>query len=304
MVPREEWSTNPYILYEQSPPIQPISFIFVIDELKVAQCCVRYLQPRSRLANTYKDGKSFQTKIGHLSLKGTRRPIYRWENGRISHAAGYTYSNGSSPIEEYRAATMFYNRGFVVAEGNASAREMRKKPYPLDRWFDLLFRHDGDVSRVDLKGDKSYLAWQASQQLVDSLGLDYHQNKNQNKQGRAGAGLGGNLAILLGLIAFSCRSGWLDSVLTNSTSGWNNYKWTSPQYDEVRGYESQQALRNTNGRELQHTPLDPPSELELSISGQNGRGIVVSIYLDDQNPSGSTTALLHELEWKMGAILK
>ena len=76
---------------------------------------------------------------------------------------------------------MFYNLGFVVAEGNASAREMRKKSYPLDRWFDLLFRHDGDVSRVDLKGDKFYLAWQAPPQLVDSLGLDYHQNQNKNK---------------------------------------------------------------------------------------------------------------------------
>jgi hypothetical protein len=152
--------------------------------------------------------------------------MYRWENGRISHAAGYTYSNGSNPLEEYRLATMFYNRGFVVAEGNASAREMRKKSYPLDRWFDLLFRHDGDVFRVDLKGGKSYLAWQAPPQVVDSLGLDYHQNKNKNKnkQGSERAGLGGNFAILLGLIAFSCRGNWLDSVLTNSTSGWNNYK--------------------------------------------------------------------------------
>jgi hypothetical protein len=45
-------------------------------------------------------------------------------------------------------------------------------------------------------------------------------------------------------------------------------------------------------------------ESELSSLGQNGRGIVIKIYLDDENPSGSTTALLHELEWKTGVILK
>ncbi|KAE9364448.1 hypothetical protein N431DRAFT_489010 [Stipitochalara longipes BDJ] len=176
----DEYSTKrlaPYIPYELSLPAQIISFIFVIDELKVAQCCASHLQPRSRLANNYKDGLGFQTKSQHFSLKGERRPIYRWENGSINHAAGYTFSNENG-LEKYREVTMFYNRGFVVAEGDASSREMRKETYPRDRWFDLLFRHDGNVSRVDLEGDKSYLARQASQQLVDSLGLGYHQNKN------------------------------------------------------------------------------------------------------------------------------
>jgi len=32
--------------------------------------------------------------------------------------------------------------------------------------------------------------------------------------------------------------------------------------------------------------------------------MAVTIYLDDENPGGSSPTVLHELEWKRGAILK
>lgn len=151
--------------------------------------------------------------------------MYRWENGVISHASEYSFSNTphAIPLKEYRAITMFYNGGFVLAEDDASKRNMRYQKYPRDRCFGLRFRHETSLSRVDLTGDESYMAKRPNTRLVKSLGLGYCQNPGYS--GNQNHGLNGNLAILLALIAFSCRCEALDKFLMSDSSGWNNYQW-------------------------------------------------------------------------------
>jgi hypothetical protein len=118
---------------------------------------------------------------------------------------------------------MFYNGGFVLAEGDASTRDMIKQKYPRNRWFGLRFRHEPSLSRPDLTGDESYMAKRPNIWLVNSLGLGNYQNSDYS--GSQNHGLIGNLAILLALIAFSCRCEALDKVLMSNSSGWNNYQW-------------------------------------------------------------------------------
>jgi hypothetical protein len=118
---------------------------------------------------------------------------------------------------------MFYNGGFVLAEGDASTRDMINQKDPRDRWFGLRFRHDPSLSRLDLTGDESYMAKRPNTRLVKSLGLGKYQNSNYS--GSQNHGLNGNLAILLALIAFSCRCEALDKVLMSKSNGWNNYQW-------------------------------------------------------------------------------
>ena len=73
---------------------------------------------------------------------------------------------------------MFYNGGFVLAEGDASTRDMINQKDPRDRWFGLRFRHDPSLSRLDLTGDDSYMAKRPNTRLVKSLGLGKYQNSN------------------------------------------------------------------------------------------------------------------------------
>jgi len=73
---------------------------------------------------------------------------------------------------------MFCNGSFVIAEGDASTRDMIKQKYPRDRWFGLRFRHEPSLSRLDLTGDESYMAKHPNKGFVNMLGLGNCQNSD------------------------------------------------------------------------------------------------------------------------------
>jgi hypothetical protein len=225
-----------YIQHSLAVPTQTISFIFAVYYLEMAPGCWRFL-PRPPPVYRKPPGLGRQTRRNNF-IHINNSAVYRWENGVISHATEYssTITPGSTPLEEYRAITMFYNRGFVLAEGDASIRDMIKQKYPRDRWFGLRFRHEKSLSRVDLTGDESYMAERPNIQLENSLGLGKYQNQHCSRG--QNHGLNGNLAVVLALIAFSCRCEALDKVFMSDRSGWNNYQWKPHKYDPA-GRKSQ-----------------------------------------------------------------
>ena len=100
---------------------------------------------------------------------------------------------------------------------------MRKQKYPRDRWFGFRFRHEPSLSRLDLTGDESYMAKQPNKGLVNIARA--WQLPEFRLFWKSEPRLNGNLAILLALIAFSCRCEALDKVLMSDSSGRNSYQW-------------------------------------------------------------------------------
>lgn len=182
----------------------------------------------------------FQTNHNNFIKSEHRGTIYRWENGQVSHATGYSWPTEPvvNPIQKYRAITMFYNGGFILADDNASTRDMRNETYPRDRWFDLRFRHEEYVTRLDLTGEETQMTCDLPPQLERSLGLGSYCKPQY--YGRQRNGLSGNLAIVLALISFSCSYDSLDEVLMASRSGWNDYGWKPHRYG--RGARTSQPL--------------------------------------------------------------
>jgi hypothetical protein len=225
-----------YFPHSLAPPEQIISFIFVVDDLQMAPGCWGFL-PQPPPVHNEPPALGLQTR-GDNFIHINKSATYRWENGVISHATEHNVTNtpDSTPLKIYRAITMFYNDDFVLAEANASARDMRDQKYPRDRWFGLRFRHGTSISRVDLTGDESYMAKQPNKQFAKSLGLGKYQKSDFS--GSQNHGLSGNLAILLALIAFSCRCEALDKDLMSNSSGRKSYQW-KPKPHGPEGRKSQ-----------------------------------------------------------------
>ena len=155
-----------------------MSFIFVVDNLEMAPGCWHFL-PRPPPVHNNSPALGPRTRRNDF-VHINKSAMYRWENGEISHATEYSFTNtpNSTPLKIYRAITMFCNGSFVIAEGDASTRDMIKQKYPRDRWFGLRFRHEPSLSRLDLTGDESYMAKWPNTRLVKSLGLGKYQNSN------------------------------------------------------------------------------------------------------------------------------
>jgi hypothetical protein len=157
--------------------------------------------------------------------------LYRWKNGgTVSTAADCHYYEGewlsknATPLTVYRKATMFYCNPwyqFVIATGDVSTRDMNKGLFPDDRWWHLTFRHSGTLSRVDVRSEEQYLAVNGSQWLRD-LGLT--SNANYDESAPESGGLSGNLAIIIGLVAFTCRAAEFDDILQYDRA-WHHRKW-------------------------------------------------------------------------------
>jgi hypothetical protein len=132
-------------------------------------------------------------------------------------------SNGAG-LTQFKAVTMFYCNPFnqfVVTEGDVRFRNLPGSPAPQDRWYPLCFHHLDTVSYLDFAGEYTYLAGNRSG-FIRRLGLESYQNQEDNAP-RAG-GLAGNLAMLVGLIAFSCRTRDLDRVLIQDKA-WRHHQW-------------------------------------------------------------------------------
>jgi hypothetical protein len=127
-------------------------------------------------------------------------------------------------LEVYRATTMFYCNPFaqfMTATGDASTRHMALSADPDNRWWPLTFRHHGALSQVEEVGEEQYLAGTGADFITD-FGL----NAYNNRAAPPSAGLSGNLATLVSLIAFSCEPDPLDTVLINDRA-WRHHRWRS-----------------------------------------------------------------------------
>ena len=172
----------------------------------------------------------------------------------------------------------------MTATGDASTRHMALSADPGNRWWPLTFRHHGALSRVEEVGEEQYLAGTGAPFIAD-FGLGAYNNRHAPASG----GLAGNLAALVALIAFSCESDQLDNVLIHDRA-WRRHRW--------RGHD------RPDGREL--TYGCSPAYANAS-PGVDERGVVAMIYLDPENPIGSTSTeegTLYSLEWGQGALLQ
>ncbi|PMD37411.1 hypothetical protein L207DRAFT_432780 [Hyaloscypha variabilis F] len=196
--------------------------------------------------------------------------LYRWDDGAVTRA---TDTLKNSDLTLYRAVTMFYCNPFYqfcVTEGDASQRNMPDCPAPQNRWYPLGFEYgdntDNTVSYLEIVAEHNCLAGNRAG-FIHRLGLDSYSNPEDNAP--LAGGLAGNLAMLVALIAFTCGTQDLETVLIRDRS-WHHLSWRE------------------HG---QHDGRDP------------ARGLVVSIYLDPRNPLGSTSQTLYDLERNSGPLL-
>jgi len=194
----------------------------------------------------------------------------------------YLEGNGGEMVMQIRSnrtdlqplSSVTHGISFFTFDGDASAMDIEEAEFPHNRWYPLQFYHDVGLSRIDISGDQPLLASPGGG-WINQLGLGSYNYQESDSQVQSSVpppseGLAGNLAILIALIAFSCGSRDLDNILLNDRA-WRRYQW--------RGHNRQ------NGR-------------------RGERGKVVTIYLDPENPEGSTPTNIYMLEWTGGSMLQ
>lgn len=255
----------------EPPPSPPTSFLFVVNSLPLNEDVDNGGIPPRTDTNGRWLPPMYRAGFGAKS-QGT---VFRWSNGVITAPAGYRWDDGyayapnGGVLNYYRSITMFHCNPFdqfLVAEGDASTRDIETAPWPGDRWFPVNFRHDGGLSRVDFTAEQ-FLAGNGAA-FIDDLGLISYQS--QDPDAPPSGGLAGNLAILIALVAFSCRSTHLRDILVGHNRAWHLYQWAGHNHSSGR---------------------------------RSPRGMVVTICLDPENNQGSTQRTLEALEWEGGYIL-
>ena len=118
---------------------------------------------------------------------------------------------------------------FLVADGDVSRRDIDTSPVPYNRWYPVTFDYDGTLSRVDISLEHQYLAG-SNATWAAQLGLTAHNNRHAHQS----TGLAGNLATVIGLVAFSCHANELSTVLLQDRA-WRHYDWRG--HDRAHGRE-------------------------------------------------------------------
>jgi hypothetical protein len=264
------------------PPLLTTSFLFVVNELPTndnpatpGSIPARYVNGRWHPPVTIRG--FFAQVPGH---------VYRWNDGAVSLAdeyewtarpivdyAGAPFANGTiigrdsegqfiSPTY-FRAATVFYCNHFdkfVTTRGDAGTREMAISDDAGDWWQPLSFFHDRDISYINHAGDQEFLAVRNATWIEQLLPRVYRRRQHG---GPAQGGLAGLLPIIIALVAFSCTNMVELYRILIEDKAWSGHRWR-------------------------------PHERE---SGRfEGRGMVVTVFLDPQNPHGSTMERVHEIE--------
>ncbi|KAG4434692.1 hypothetical protein IFR05_009838 [Cadophora sp. M221] len=258
--------TSEDVLESEPEEITPPSFLFQVNQLPVDDS--NGVPPRTTeggvwIPPIYRAGFGTQS-AGNL---------YRWNpNGRITLATDCTWhhngfrSRSGQRLGAYSTRTVFWCNPwaqFMVATEDASDRDMADSDDPHNIWWPLSFDHDGAISRVMESAESPYLAGSGPAWIAD-LGLSSYIHREDDS---ASEGLSGNLATLFGIIAMSCSAKNFDSLLPR-------------------------ALRDNNWRG--HDRRDGRSD---------ERGVVVRIYLDPENPLGSTMVTLPDLEANGPALI-
>lgn len=252
-----------------------VSFLFIVNELQVNE------DPRNGVIPRVDENGRWIPPVFRAGFYAqTAGRVYRWRDGVVTAADGYqwhsehinattqalgangtVYAPNNVPLDCYKATTVFYCNPwtqFLTAFGDAGARDMTMSTEPNHRWWPLTFRHDRQISRVDVVGEE-YLAGTGAT-WVDQLVPNAYNNYPPSHQS---AGLAGDLPTVISLVAFSCPYDQLDDVLLVDRA-WQNHQW------------------------IGHTRQ----------TGRSGRrGVISSVYLDPENNLGSTNDTLYHLEW-------
>ncbi|TGO70782.1 hypothetical protein BELL_0666g00030 [Botrytis elliptica] len=208
-------------------------------------------------------------------LPQTPGRMFRWNNGHIEYAGanyqwfggqGLTYPNNET-LQHYSSTTLFWCNEFTqfqMMEADATTIDIATSDFPYNRWYPLTFRYERTLSRVSASVEEQYLAGRDGAWIAQ-LGLQAYRNRRN----RPTEGLAGNLATIVALVAFSCTD---DDTLYNVLI--NNLAWRG----QLRVYDAEHGRRPE-------------------------RGVVSNIYLDPENPNGSTYDALRHLEWMDGPII-
>ncbi|THV50001.1 hypothetical protein BGAL_0169g00120 [Botrytis galanthina] len=208
-------------------------------------------------------------------LPQTPGRMFRWNNGHIEYAGsnyqwingqGLTYPNNET-LQHYSSTTLFWCNEFTqfqMMEADATTIDIATSDFPYNRWYPLTFRYEGTLSRVSASVEEQYLAGRDGAWIAQ-LGLQAYRNRRNRRT----EGLAGNLATIVALVAFSCTD---DDTLYNVLI--NNRAWRG----QLRVYDAEHGRRPE-------------------------RGVVGNIYLDPENPNGSTYDALRHLEWTDGPII-
>jgi len=155
-----------------------------------------------------------------------------------------------------------------MLESDATREDIETAEPPHNRWYPLTFLNMGRVSRVAVALGDNYLAGNSAW-WIERLGLEAYRSLDRNTP-LAVNGLGGRIATIFALVAFSCGDAAELYAILTSHEGWRR---------RLRNYNA------VHGR-------------------QHERGVVASVYLDPENPGGSNTTTLHQLEWNGVPILR
>jgi hypothetical protein len=207
----------------------PTSFLFVVNELSVND-------------EPYHGGRAPRSDIAghwlppiHSAGFGAQRPgcMFRWSNGiitDISHT-GYqwynnegwytNYTNISTLLIRYETTSLFWCNDFtqfLMLESDTTTEDIERADPLYNKWLPLTFLNIGRVSRVAAAMSDQYLAGNNAW-WIPRLGLEAYRSLERDKIVPA-SGLGGRLATVFALVAFSCRDiAELYTILT-SHEGW------------------------------------------------------------------------------------
>lgn len=154
-----------------------------------------------------------------------RGTVYRWSDGEVSAAPGYHWTAGydrtpnGNTLGLYKATTLFWCNPFdqfMAMPRDATGRDMDED----DRWFPINFYHEGALSRLDYAANQCLAG--AHARFIPALGLASYAHP-ADRAPVAGS-LAGDLALLLGLVAFACRWEDLDRVLV-AERAWRDGEW-------------------------------------------------------------------------------
>ncbi|RYP06466.1 hypothetical protein DL765_009475 [Monosporascus sp. GIB2] len=234
-----------------------LSFYFVVNELTITGPL---------------DADQWGTPIPSTSPNSvggeTAGTVFRYSNGGIHNVSGIMYwdrrdtnlpgrityrseeigQDNVTPVTayrelgEYQTCTLFDCGPFlpcIFANGDATVNALTD---PSFRYWALHFSHDGGVSRAASGPHKvvagSHPSWLGT--LVHTIYKNHMENAPQSE------GLGGELGLVLGLMALTQRPGYASRAFRH----WNNHRWTGrreagiPQSGPPRGV-------------LVHVALDP-----------------------------------------------
>jgi len=154
--------------------------------------------------------------------------MFRWTDGVVASADDCWYDDAvgwgrsNATLRPFRSTSIFWSNNwtqYLYAEFDVTTSSMAAAEFPFNRWHSLQFDHDGTISRLGTYYHHQYLAGSHAS-WIDPLGLSNHINPELN----AWTSLAGNLATVIGLMAFSCGADELEHVLPNA---WRDRQWVA-----------------------------------------------------------------------------